>query len=182
MAADSTNSMILAATANVNMMLERDYLGGLELAKTSVRTNRANPLGWHALSNAYLHSNDYAAGYRASVLAQSYSIGSRMKFWGDFQRSLGAAVVGRSEEALKYCTSAHALAPRFRPALRYLTLFNAMEGRMEEARRRVGYLQKLETDFTPDRLTKDKEYPVQMMHKGGLMGSDQIKRVNALVD
>lgn len=169
LAADPTNSNALAAVANARMILDQDYAGGGELAMIGTRSNAANPLAWWSLSNAHLHSGNYEAGYAAAVRAQKLADGTRLKFWGDFQRSLTAAVIGRSEEALKYGTSSNALSPNFRPALRYLAVLNAAAGDVEKARQNIRQLLSREPGFSIERLVHDKEYPAKFLHKTRLV-------------
>lgn len=166
---DPTNSNVLAAVANARMNLDRDYSGGGELALSSTRTNAANPLAWWSLSNAHLHAGNYEAGYAAAVRAQKLADGTRLKFWGDFQRSLTAAVIGRFDEALRLGTSSNALAPNFRPALRYLAVFNGAAGEIERAQENIHQLTKREPGFSIDQLVRDKEYPAKLLHKTGLL-------------
>jgi len=169
LAADPTNSNVLAAVANARMNLDRDYSGGGELALSSARANASNPLAWWSLSNAHLHAGNHKAAYAAAVRAQILADGTRLKFWGDFQRSLTAAVIGRSEEALRLGTSSNALAPNFRPALRYLVVFNGAAGKVERAQENVRQLTKREPGFSIDQLIHDKEYPAKLLHKTGLL-------------
>ncbi|MEM9670819.1 MAG: hypothetical protein AAF950_18055 [Pseudomonadota bacterium] len=169
LAADSTNSNVLGAVANARMILDQDYVGGGELAVQGTRVNASNPLAWWSLSNAHVHFGNYEAAYTAAVRAQKLVEGTRLKFWGDSQRSYTAAFAGRPVEALRFCTSANALAPNFRPALRYLTVFNAAAGNFEQARENVRQLAKLEPGFSVEQLVHDKEYPVKFMHKTGLV-------------
>ncbi len=169
LAADRTNSTILAAVADTRIILDQDYSSGGELALIGIRSNRSNPFAWSALSIAYLHSGDYEAAYKASVQAQRLAEGTRVKFWGDFHRSLTAAIIGRSGEALKLGISSNALAPNFRPTLRYLAVFQAAAGDIESARRSIRKLMKYEPSFTVDQLIRDKEYPAKLLHKTGLL-------------
>lgn len=169
LAADPTNSNVLAAVANVHMQLNGDYLSGNELAAISVRANASNPLAWQTLSNARLQAQDHASGYAAAVHAQKLADGTRLKFWCDFQRAMSAAIIGNPEEALKFCSSASALAPNFRPALRYLTVFSAAAGKVDTARRAIRRLARCETDFRLERLIDDPDYPVGTMRRAGLL-------------
>lgn len=58
-----------------------------------------------------------------------------------------------------------ALAPNFRPPLRYLIALYAAKGDLEEASRKVQRLMQLEPDFTPERLANDPSYPVSLMRQ-----------------
>lgn len=174
LADDPTNSSVLCAVANARMILDQDYPAGSELAQCSVRANPSNPLAWWALSNAHLHDGDYKAGYAAALKAQQLADHTRLKFWGDFQRSLAAAIIGNLDEAMRFGVSSNALAPNFRPALRYLLVLNANAGNIDRARRNVTDLSRREPEFSVDRLVNDPSYPAKFVHKAKLMRSDRI--------
>jgi hypothetical protein len=157
------------------MILEQDYLAGNELAEISIRSNPSNPLAWWSLSNARLHDADYDGGYRAALQAQKLAENTRLKFWGDFQRSLAAAIIGNFDEALQFGASSNALAPNFRPALRYLMVLNAKTGHVERARRNMADLSEREADFSVDRMLNDGDYPARFIRKSGLLKDDSLR-------
>lgn len=177
LAADPTNSNVLAAVANARMILDKNFVGGGELAMMSVNANPANPLAWWSLSNAKQYVGAYEAAYAAAVQAQKLADGTRLKFWGDFQRSLTAAITGKTEEALRFGESSSALAPNFRPPLRYLTALYAAAGREDDARRSAAHLQRREPDFTVERMVKDADYPVSIMRKSGILDGDKLMKL-----
>jgi tetratricopeptide (TPR) repeat protein len=164
---DPTNSIVLAAVANARINIEKNYEAGLQLSRQSVQANGCNPLAWWAYSNALqcIGETDqaYAAAQNAKVLAE----GTRLKFWCDFQVSVTAALAGRTGEAIRYGESASALAPDFRPPVRYLTALYAVEGKAEQLTRKLHTLRSLEADFTIERMINDHDYPIGMMRRYG---------------
>ena len=163
------NSNVLAAVANARLVFENDLDASSALACQAVAANRANPLAWWAWANATLYGGNADAAYAAAITAQNLADRSTLRFWADFQRSLTAAVTGRTDEAIAYGAAASALAPSFRPPLRYLIALYARKGAMAEAERTSRRLLALEQDFSAERLLSDPAYPVSLMRRAGLV-------------
>ncbi len=168
------NSMVLAAVANTRLVLDNDVNSCMELARRSVRLNPANPLAWDSLATAKLYAGDIGEAHALAVRAQKISSGSPFGHWWDFGRCLTAALTGRKAEALQLAEAAHALSPEFRPPLRYLTALYAADERFEDAQRTAERLQKLEPDFTFERMAKDETYPISPLRWGGLLDSGKV--------
>lgn len=175
MALEPTNSNVLAAIANTRLVMENDLAGSGELSRLSVLTNPSNPLAWWSWSNALLYSNQaeraHAAASHADILAQN----GPLRFWTDFQVALTAAVTNRPERAIRYAERSRALCPAFRPPLRYLVGIQSSQGKHDEARQSVVRLQRVEPDFSVDRLIHDDTYPVSMMRRAGLVKAQQLR-------
>lgn len=168
------NSMVLAACANMRLVLDEDINACLELARRSVRTNPANPLAWDSLADAKLYAGDFGEAYALAMRAQKISSGSPFGHWQDFGRCLTAALTGRRAEALRMAETAHALSPEFRPPLRYLTALYASDERFEDAQRTAERLKKLEPDFSFERMANDESYPISPLRWGGLLDSGKV--------
>ncbi len=168
------NSMVLAACANMRLVLDEDINACLELARRSVRINPANPLAWDSLADAKLYAGDIGEAYALAMRAQKISSGSPFGHWQDFGRCLTAALTGRRAEALRMAETAHAFAPEFRPPLRYLTALYAAEERFEDAQRTAERLKKLEPDFSFERMANDETYPISPLRWGGLLDSGKV--------
>lgn len=169
------NSVVLASAANARLFINRSPEAAFALARNAVQANATNPLAWWSLSSALLYSGDSAAAYSAAVTSQHLASRTSLRFWCDFQRSLTAAVTGRYHEAIQYGESAAALAPTFRPPLRYLTALYARVGNPAAAERTVRRLVALEPDFTPKRLIADPSYPASMVRKAQLIDEQYLK-------
>lgn len=176
-AADASNSNVLAAVANAKIILQKNIIGGLELARMGVKANPANPLAWWALSNAKQYCFDYRLAYAAAVRAQVLASGTRLKFWSDFQRSLTAALLGKSDEALRIGEISSALGPNFKPPLRYLTALYSNDGHDAQAKRSFQALKKLELDFSMDQFLNDEKYPISLLRKSELFNQDKLKDI-----
>ncbi len=172
------NSMVVAAVANTRLVLDNDVSVCMELARRSVSLNPANPLAWDSLATAKLYAGDIGEAHALAVRAQKMSSGSPFGHWWDFGRCLTAALTGRREEALRLAEAAHALAPEFRPPLRYLTALYAASDRPDDAFRIGLRLKELEPDFSFERLAKDKEYPISPLRWSGLLDSGKVMQLN----
>lgn len=175
---EPTNSHVLAAVANAKIFLERDIDASTLLSQHAVAANRANPLAWWSWANVTLYRGELEMAHAAAVTAQNLSERSSLKFWADFQRSLTAAVTGRTAEAIHYGTSASTLAPSFRPPLRYLLALHAATGSAQAAAQAARRLKSIERDFSIDRLLFDPDYPVSLMRRAQLVSPEIIKPVN----
>lgn len=171
------NSNVLSAAANARLIFENDLLQSSTLARQSVALNRSNPLSWFAWANANLYGGAPDIAYAAAVTAQALGARSSIEFWTAFQRSLSAAVTGRLNEALSYASVSHALAPSFRPPLRYLAGIASKLGRMPDAARALDRLSELEAEFSVERMVNDPAYPVSMMRRAQLILPEQFSEL-----
>lgn len=175
---ESLNSSALASSSNATLVFTNDPDSSFVLAERSVRANRSNPLAWWSMANACLYGNDRQSAYGAAVAAQTLGDFSHLKPWTDFQRSLAAAVNGRHDEAIAFGKSAHALAPRFRPPLRYLVALFARAGQIDASLKAARKLDRLEEGFKALRLVNDPTYPASMIRRAGLVDADALRPVD----
>lgn len=168
------NSMVLAAVANTRLVLDNDVTACLELSRRSVSLNPANPLAWNSLATAKLYAGDIGEAHALAVRAQKISSGSPFGHWWDFGRCLTAALTGRRDEAIQLAEAAHAFSPEFRPPLRYLTALYAAADRPDDAHRMGQRLQKLEPDFSFERMASDDSYPISPLRWSGLLDSGKV--------
>ncbi len=181
LADDPTNSNVLAAVANARLILQKNFVGGGELAMMSVKSNSGNPLAWWSLSNAKQYFGENEAAYLSAVQAQTLAEGTRLKFWCDFQRSLTAATTGRSSESVRYGETSTALSPQFGPPLRYLTAVYANDDKPTESASAMKRLKAIEPDFNISRLLDDESYPVSVMRNTGLADRKSLEKAEAAV-
>ena len=174
---EPSNSVVLAGAANARLVLEDDLVACHELALRSVELNPANPLAWDALSNAKLYRGEAEASHLLAVKAQRLGSAAPHRFWWDMGRCLSAALTGRADEALKMAEQASALAPSFRPPLRYLTGLYARAERFEDARRTAEKLARIEPDFSTERLANDPTYPASVLRRAGLLDAARLREV-----
>ncbi|MGL4636180.1 MAG: hypothetical protein ACRCWF_09385 [Beijerinckiaceae bacterium] len=171
------NSNVLAFAARVQGVLEQDHELSLLLARQSIAVNHANPIGWFALSNAFMYLQQHDEAYDAALRAQGLASQTWLKHMTDIQVSLTAAVLGRTDEALANGMSAHALAPHFRPPLRYLIALHARNGSIEKSARSAKKLTELEPDFSIRRLIEDRNYPASLLHSANLIDRSSLEQV-----
>ncbi len=163
------NSSVLCSVANALLVFEHDTVSALELSRISVQANPANPFAWWASSNARLYAGQGEHAYEEACMSQKLAARSNFRFWSDFQVSLTAAVTGKTEVATKFGRISSALAPKFRPPLRYLTAIYANSGDQKSAAQTAKKLKALENSFTMDALANDKAYPASQIRKAGLV-------------
>ncbi len=173
---DHQNSTVLAAVANARTNIEKNYGVGLELALQSVQINPANALAWYAYSNAVQCIGRSEEAYQTAIVAQALAQTTRMKFWTDCQVSIAAATSGRTDVAIRFGERSHALAPGFRPPLRYLTGLYALDARPEDVTRTISALRREEKGFEPLQMMGDPEYPIGIMRRYGNKLTESIKR------
>ena len=175
---ESQNSSVLSGVANARLVLEGDGIAAGNLAQAGVDANPANPLAWWALANARLYSGQAEDAWEAAVMSQRLAAKSNFRFWTDFQVSLVAAVTGRHREAIDFGELSGALAPNFRPPMRYLTALYAAQGDRENATRAARQLAQREPGFTLAKLMDDPAYPVSMMRQAGLLDRARLSEID----
>jgi len=171
---DRCNSVVLAGVANARLILARDVEGAGMLAHQGTSTNIANPLAWWARSAAAVYANNLDEAYAHARHARALAAHSQHSFWWDLQSALSAAVTGRIDEAITLAERCVALAPNFKPPLRYLIALYAAKNELEKASKKVAHLVRLEPDFSPDRLANDPTYPVSLMRQNRLLDRDRV--------
>jgi Flp pilus assembly protein TadD len=172
------NSMVLAAAANTKLLVEGQIEGGCDLAERAVRVNPANPFAWDALSTAALHFGQLRRAHLYALKAQRIGVNSPFKHWWDMGCCLTATVSGDHDMARSCAMTAHALAPEFRPPLRYLIALHAASGDVEQARAAVQRLRRMEVNFSTDQMFGDTQYPIAALRKSHL-DLDQLRSVLA---
>ncbi len=176
--ADPCNSMVLATVSNARLILDRDFSGAAHLSQQSIEANPSNPLAWWARSAASLYAQEAEDAYKFAVRGHQLAAGSPYRFWWDLQLALSAAVTGRIEEAISVAERCSALAPDFRPPLRYLIALYTTSGDYDQASRKVQRLVELEPDFSLERLAYDPQYPVSLMRRTELVNPESLMKLS----
>lgn len=162
------NSMVLAAVSNARLVFDDDVQASEELARRSVEMNGANPLAWDSLATAKIYAGKFEAAHTLAQRAQALGASAAHKFWWDMGLCLTAAVTGRAAEAVRLAETSHALSPKFRPPLRYLTALYAAMDQPEKAIAAAGRLRVIEPEFSFDSIAQDPRYPVGVLRRSGL--------------
>lgn len=162
------NANVLSCVANARLALLGDVGGSLELSRLATEINPGNALAWWARSNAQLYAKDYSSAALAADRAYHLSGATHFQFWCAFQASVSKALIGDLDEAVAHGLEAQALAPHFRPALRYLVAFHSKKNDIESARKTLNLLRKLEPDATIERILRDPDYPASLLRKTDL--------------
>jgi len=172
---EPNNSMVLATVANTQGQLFRNHSASLSLAKRAVQLNPTNPMAWWALSSASVYTGDVDASLKHAVQASRLVTTLPNKFWWDNQLFGSALVAGKLQLALAFAEECHAQNPSFRPPLRYLVAIYSNAEREKDTRRTITSLQKLEPDFSVDRLINDQTYPASLIQKAPGLNLDGLR-------
>ncbi|MBY6089076.1 hypothetical protein [Maritimibacter alkaliphilus] len=167
--ADTMNSMVLSAAANANVLLGWNAEAGSELASMSIRVNPSNPLSWIAYAIAALYADKPRMAKEAAQTAAKLAQRTHLYFWCEFHVGLSALQLNELDEACRSFETVAALAPEFRPPLRYLLAAYASRRDYERAGRVLARLRALEPDFTLEAFVSDREYPVTLARRLGLL-------------
>jgi len=172
------NSMVLAAAANAAMLIDNNMIAARELADRAIAANAANPFAWDCQSIWNLLAGQFERAHTMQLKARAMSSDPRCKHWWDMGCALTATVTGRFDEARHFAESASALAPNFRPPLRYLTALYANENREEDAFNAMNRLQKIESDFSVLRMVDDPTYPAAALKRSSLANRELARRLS----
>lgn len=175
--AGGDNSMILALLGNASLFLFNDPAASLHFAQSSLERNSANAMAVWAASSARLYNGDAVGAYRDAARGRQIAMHSKRQFFWDLQLAATAMVLGRKEEAHSLLEAVTLVRPRFRPPLRYLLALNATEGREDSAMHFSDRLKRLEPDFSPLRMFKDKSYPASLVHRTNLIESSRVTAI-----
>jgi hypothetical protein len=174
---DPGHPMVLAAAANAKVLIEGDVDAGLELARASLRMGPSNPFAWDSLSIALLGGGALEEAHRHQMTANTIAARSPIRHFWDMGACLTSVATGRFDQAQRLALSASALAPAFRPPLRYLTALHGAQGDEGRARLYSDRLAAIEPDFSIDRLLRDDGYPVLAMRRSGLLSNPRLQAI-----
>lgn len=172
---EPNNSMVLATVANTQGQLLRQHATSFSLARRAVRLNPGNAMAWWALSSASVYTGDAQTSLKHAVQAGALVKTLPNKFWWDNQLFGSALASGKLSLALAFAEECHAQNPNFRPPLRYLIALYAHAERTKEAEGAVAKLQRLERDFSVDKLLNDRSYPASLIRKAPGLELDRIR-------
>jgi hypothetical protein len=164
LAMEPYNSYVAALSAHVQSITRRSDAAAYELAERSIQLNRANPLGWALIGVAETYLGRVRAGLRHTLLAREIAGHAPYRYQLDAFSFIASTVAGDVDRAIQLAEACHAIAPDFKPPLRYLSALYAYRGERERSFEMVQKLQLNEPDFTLDKL-RDKAYPAWALHR-----------------
>lgn len=177
MAYEPMNSNVLAAVANARLVFQQDGAAARELSMLSVKMNPANPFAWTSWTNSLLYTGEPEKAVAAAKTGQTLAKDGKFRFWADFYVALTSLATGQHESAIKFSERARALNPAFRPPLRYLVGLFTSGGDAEKARQTIKRLERIEPEFSVDRMIEDDKYPVSMMRQNGLIDPARLRDI-----
>jgi tetratricopeptide (TPR) repeat protein len=152
--------IVLAAAAHACIKVLDRPGDAVILAQKALQISWFNPFAIDALSDALLLRNRVDESLELAAMAQRIGQATPMSHFFDMGLCLSSVACGRYEDALSMATQAAALAPSFRPALRYGALLSGALGVQDDAERALARLRSVEPDFALDRMLNDPDYPV----------------------
>lgn len=164
---DPENAAMKAAVAHVFLLTGQNRELAAEIARDATELNPSNPLAWSTLANAALSLGHLDEAFRLSRHALSIGRMNRNRHWWEMTTATCAARIGDFETAKAHCRVAHALAPKFRPPLRYLVALERRSGAWDAMERAITKLGVLENGFDISYLA-DPAYPTQNLRLSGL--------------
>lgn len=161
------NPLVLGLSAHIELKLSGDIDRGMFLAKDGLQSCDQNPYAMLAMSQAYIHSNDFSKAHDAAVLGQRMAEGLPNAFFWNMQACLTA--LGVSDFAVARTAGLKALAqnPTYRPALRYLTALCLLDNDAENADHFANKLRVSEPTFKLSDLSEP-DYPMHTLRRLGL--------------
>jgi len=163
------NPLALALAAQVEMKLGPDPLRGAHLARLGHDHDDQNPWALHALSQALALQDDPARSARVAEWARLAARGLVNEHCWDMQLALARLAAGDLPQATSLVAEAHAKAPSYRPALRYLIALHAIAGDTQAVQRHLRLLALVEPGFAPAHLLRP-DYPLDTLRRVGLAG------------
>ncbi|MEM6550456.1 MAG: hypothetical protein AAF713_22470 [Pseudomonadota bacterium] len=179
---EADNSTVLSLASICYRILKRDFYCADELAVRSLEANPGNPLAWYARSNSKLYLGDVDLADAMALRGRHLVAHAPHRHWWDLQCALTAACRGDTVAAIDMAERSAAMAPSFRPPLRYLTALHAMRGDIGAAEGKALALNKLERDFTPERLWRDADYPTSLLRTYGLLNTDKLRELPSVLN
>ena len=172
---DPNNTIVLSAAAHACIKVLDRPDDALILAQRALRQSWSNPFALDVVADALLLQGRAADAYPIAKRAQFVGQSTPMSHFFDMGLALACVAMGRTDDALALAQQAIALAPSFRPALRYAVILNANMGRPAEALRALGRLRAIEPTFDLGQIVEDPDYPVATIRKAGLAGKRIVK-------
>ncbi|MFG5382662.1 hypothetical protein [Yoonia sp. R2-816] len=181
LAQEPGNSSVLATVSNARQILDGDVFACETLSSLAVKSNPANPLAWwsRALSHSYCGRSKEALV--ASDRGHKLASGSPYLFWWDMQVAVSACAARQMGRAIIASERAAVFAPTFRPPMRVLTGLHAAHGSQDRAVHWGKKLATLESDFSPDRLIGDPDYPSSLLDRYSLVDQSALRPVTERV-
>jgi len=161
------NPLVLGLSAHIELKLSGDIDRGMFFARDGLHSCDQNPYAMLAVSQAYIHSNDFAKAHDAALLGQRMAEGLPNAFFWNMQACLTALSVSDFENARAAGLKAQAQNPIYRPALRYLAALSLLENDSESAESFAKKLRVPEPRFDLADLSEP-DYPMHTLRLLGL--------------
>jgi tetratricopeptide (TPR) repeat protein len=162
------NSFVASFSAHVHSIVRRSYVAAYELAQRSIQLNRANPMGWVCLGIAECHLGKATAGFEHALIARELAGTTPLRFHVDGLACLAASMAGDVDRSIWLGEACHALAPTFKPPLRYLSALYLLRDEEQASQEMVRRLKAVEPEFSYEML-QEASYPAASLRRSKLL-------------
>ncbi len=165
---DPYNSYIASFAAQVHNIINRSYVAAYEFAQRSVELNKSNAIGWSQLGAAKCHLGKAKSGFEDTRYSVRIAGTAPFRFQLAGMSCIAGTMAHDIDGAIQAGEIGHALAPKFGPPLRYLSVLYFQRGEVEKARAVFEKLRGVEADFSFSMLN-DRAYPAAGLRYSGLL-------------
>jgi len=162
------NSFVAGFSAHVHSIVRRSYVAAYELAQRSIQLNRANPMGWACLGIAECHLGKATVGFEHTLIARELAGTTPLRFQVDGLACLAGSMADDVDRSIWLGEACHALAPTFKPPLRYLSALYLLRGEEQQSEEMIRRLRVLEPEFSYEML-REVSYPAASLRRSKLL-------------
>jgi len=162
------NSFVASFSAHVHSIARRSYVAAYELAQRSIQLNRANPMGWACLGIAECHLGKATVGFEHTLFARELAGTTPLRFQVDGLACIAGSMAGDVDGSIWLGEACHALAPTFKPPLRFLSALYLLRGEEQQSEEMIRRLRVLEPEFSYEML-REVSYPAASLRRSKLL-------------
>ncbi|MBG6166887.1 tetratricopeptide (TPR) repeat protein [Labrenzia sp. EL_195] len=165
---DPYNSYIASFAAQVHNIIHRSYVAAYEFAQRSVDLNRSNAIGWSQLGAAKCHLGKAKSGFEDTQYSVRIAGTAPFRFQLAGMSCIAGTMAHDLDGAIHAGEIGHALAPKFGPPLRYLSVLYFRKGEIGKSREVFEKLREVEPDFSFS-ILRDHAYPAAGLRYSGFL-------------
>lgn len=171
------NATVLSVLSITRLHLAEDVHAAFEYAARAIRSDRTNPMAWWAQGAAQVAAGDPVRAFESATVAARLAEGSPLEFWAKSQLSGAAIAMRKLGFAKSVFNNVSFNRPSFRPPLRYLLALHATDEEWDIAMDIARRLEKIEPDFSIDRMLSDDTYPSILLRKPYGLSKDRLRSI-----
>ena len=125
-------------------------------------------MGWACLGIAECYFGRTKSGMEHTLLARELAGATPLRFQVSALACIAATMAGAIDDAIFLGEASHALAPTFKPPMRFLSALYLLRDQREESQKFVEKLRLTEPNFSYD-LLRDRSYPATSLQRSRLL-------------